>query len=526
MMKKTLEDYLNEAEYNFTFYTPSPEAIEFVNFIKMVNGGSEENKTPVVHFKVLDNVFSKKKRHAIVCHRGFAKTTLIAEYMFMYIAVFGEMPGFGEINLALYVADSAEGGAKNLRKNIESRYENSDFMKEWVPKIRFTDNRLEFINKSGKKFVVKMYGAKTNIRGTKEMGIRPQLVVMDDLLSDQDAKSPTELENVKNNVHNAIGKAMHPTRSKTIYIGTPFNKNDPLVEVVESGTWDVSVYPIATEFPCEPDKFKGSWEDRFPYEYVKDEYESAKAVGRIHSFNQELMLRILSKEDMLIQPDDIVWFSRKEVFKNKSNYNFYITTDFATSEKKSSDYSVIAVWAVNTEGQFLLVDGKLARQQMDENINDLFRFASMYKPLGVGVEVTGQQGGFISWIQQEMIKRNIFFNLLSEPGATKPGIRPSTDKFSRFKLVEPLFKSKRIWFASELEDSTFMREGLAEIFNVSADGFKSKHDDFLDIISMLITFEPILPSAPVEYKYNEKTDEFEEVSHYEEDDDGYNPYDV
>ena len=523
-MSKTLEEYLNEVKYNFDGYTPSVDAIKFVNFIKLVNGGEEANKTPVVHFKVLDNVFSKKKRHAIVCHRGFAKTTLLAEYLFLYIGVFGSVPNFGEVSLALYVADSAEGGAKNLRKNIEFRYNQSDFLQEYIPQVKFTDNRLEFINKSGKHFVVKMYGAKTNIRGTKELGIRPQLVVMDDLLSDQDAKSKTELENVKNNVHNAIAKALDPRRSKTIYIGTPFNKNDPLVEVVESGVWDVSVYPICEKFPADKKEFNGSWEDRFPYEYVKDEYDTAKSVGRVHSFNQELMLRIISDDNMVLTQNDVLFYDRTKLLDNRSNYLFYITTDFATSEKSASDYSVLSVWAVDNNKNFFLVDSIIERQLMDKNIEDLFRLVRIYKPQSVGIEITGQQGGFISWIQDKMIETGTIFNIATEKGKSQLGIRPTTNKFQRFMDVVPLFKNKKIWIPKQFKDNNYYKEIFDELFNVSIDGFKSKHDDFLDTISMLMLMEIIYPSAYVEYQYNDNKDEFEPVDEYSIDDVA-NPYD-
>jgi hypothetical protein len=53
---------------------------------------------------------------------------------------------------------------------------------------KFTDIRLEFVNHRGDHFVVKGYGAASGVRGSKEMGRRPQLAVFDDVLSDTDAK--------------------------------------------------------------------------------------------------------------------------------------------------------------------------------------------------------------------------------------------------------------------------------------------------------------------------------------------------
>lgn len=520
--KPTVEDYLNHVDYEFMGYMPTEEALIFVNFIKAVNGGEEENKTPIVHLVMMERVFNEDRRCAIMCHRGIGKTTVFAEYLILFIAAFGYMPGFGKVNLMLYVTDSIENGVKNLRRNVEFRYQESEFLQHIIPNQRiqvgendagyvdldqfesqtaggrkFTDIRLEFMNNKGHRLVVKGYGALTGVRGAKEMGMRPQLAIMDDLLSDEMARSATVVETIENTIYKAVSKALHPTKQKMIFIGTPFNANDPLYKAVESGAWTVSVFPICEKFPVSKEEFRGSWEDRFTYEYVKAEYDEAIALGRPENFNQELMLRIMSEEDRLIQNDDIVWRSRKAVFANKSAYNFYITTDFATSSKKGADYSVISVWAYTNNKDWFLVDGICAQQLMDQNMKDLFRLVSMYKPLGVGVEVTGQQGGFIRWITNEMMDKNVYFNLLSSKNNGEPGIRPSADKITRFNQVLPMFKQKKIWFAEELKDAPYGRELMDELTNVSKKGFKSKHDDVSDTISMLTEFDAYAPSEEV-----------------------------
>ena len=57
---KTVEDYLNEVSYaDDANYIPSEFALKFVNFIKLVNGiDGESNKTPVLHYKMLDKAVS------------------------------------------------------------------------------------------------------------------------------------------------------------------------------------------------------------------------------------------------------------------------------------------------------------------------------------------------------------------------------------------------------------------------------------------------------------------------------------
>ena len=491
-----VEDYLNSTDYTIASdYVPSDFALEFVTFIKLVNGvEGEENKTPLVHYYMLDTLTEGGRRVLNLCHRGVAKTTVMGEYLFLYIATYGEIPGFGKVDLALYVSDSIENGVKNMRKNLEHRWEKSDFLKQYVPRIHFTDIRWEFENADGHTFIVKGYGAKTGVRGAKEKGKRPQLAVLDDLISDEDARSATVISAVEDTVYKAVNYALHPARNMIIWSGTPFNAKDPLYKAVESGAWSVNVFPVCEQFPCAREEFRGSWPDRFTYEYVKEQYDAAVKLGKVDTFNQELMLRIMSDEDRLVQDHDIAWYKIDGVLRHKNRFNFYITTDFATSEQQKADYSVISVWAYNNVGDWLWVDGVCKRQTMDKTIDDLFRLSQQYRPQQVGLEVTGQQGGFVPWIMGQMIDRNIYFPLASEGNHGKPGIRPNTNKLVRFNTVLPLFKARKIFFPIEKKSSPEMAEAMTELGLVTPAGFKSKHDDFADTVSMLSSLTPWKPS--------------------------------
>lgn len=491
-----VEDYLNSTDYSDDpGYVPSDFALEFVTFIKLVNGQQgEEHKTPIVHYRMLDTITQGGRRVINLCHRGIAKTTVMGEYLFLYIATYGEIPGFGNVDLALYVSDSIENGVKNMRKNLEFRWENSDFLREYVPEIRFTDIRWEFKNADGKVFIVKGYGAKTGVRGAKEMGKRPGIAVLDDLISDEDARSATVIAAVEDTVYKAVNYALHPTKNMIIWSGTPFNSKDPLYKAVESGAWAVNVFPVCETFPCEEAEFRGSWPDRFTYAYVKEQYDTAVKMGKVETFNQELMLRIMSDEDRLIQDGDIGWYKLDAVLRNKQRFNFYITTDFATSEKQKSDFSFISVWAYNNVGDWLWVDGVCKRQLMNKNVDDLFRLSQQYRPQQVGIEVTGQQGGFISWIQDQMLERNIFFPLASEEDSKDVGLRPNTNKMVRFMTVVPLFKARKIFLPVERKTEAPVAELINELSLASMGGFKSKHDDGIDTISMLSSLRPWKPS--------------------------------
>ena len=500
LKKQTLDQWLDEVDYaelNSSDYVPTDFALTFMNFIKLVNGPQgESHVTPPVHLKMLDKVVSGNPYVANLCFRGAAKTTLFMEYFVLFLATFGALPEFGEVSGMIYVSDSMDNGVKSARKNIEFRYNNSEFLREWVPKATFTDNYLEFSSKAGHMLGCKMFGAKTGLRGTKIFGKRPVVCVLDDLVSDDDSKSLAAMLAIKDTVYKGVNHALDPTRRKVLFNGTPFNKNDILIEAVESGAWDVNVWPVCERFPCKKEDFIGAWEDRFSFEYVQSQYEMAEKTGKLSAFFQELMLRITSEEERLIQDAEIRWYSRAKLLPMIGAYNIYITTDFATSAKQTADHSVISVWAYNSNGDWFWLDGVCARQTMDVTIDDLFRLVQQYKPQQVGVEITGQQGAFIKWLQQEMVNRNIWFNFASSEKNGEPGIRPITDKLSRLNLVVPWFKAGKMYFPTEMKLTPIMGQFMQEIRLATQGGLKGK-DNCLDTISMLGFLKPWKPSDAV-----------------------------
>lgn len=512
----TIQERLNSVDYSFDGYTPSVESLMFSQFIKEVTNGGEEHNTPLLHMKMLDLIFDANyKRKAIMCFRGASKTTLSSEYGFLYAACFNNYLGLKDVNVAMYVASSLEKGAKDLRRNIEQRYANSPFLQQMIPNKKFsatdttsrhpmilsdndindlhnagrniTDARLEFVNINGKPFCVRLFGVMSGIRGFKEYGQRPTIAILDDLLSDSDARSDTVIKTIEEVVYKAVTFALHPTKNCILWCGTPFNSKDPLYKAIESNAWKSVVFPIAEKFPCKKEEFRGAWEDRFPFESVQTSYETAIAGGQEQAFRQEMMLQIIPQEGLLVPQDKIITIPT-ETFqnKNKSYYNFYITTDFAYTDKESSDYSVISVWAINSNNEFILCDGICTKQLIDSNMNLLFNFVQKYNPLQVGFELTGQQIGFVQILRNEMVKRNIFFNLKE--------IRPSKDKFSRFNLISPYFHQGKILILSHMMKSQWGIEFNDEISKATIEGFKSKHDDVLDSISQLMDLDTFAPS--------------------------------
>lgn len=483
-------------------YIPSAEAVKFIAFIRACN--VEDNANAEIHYRLADKYFGVDKQVVIEAFRGSAKSTMM-EWLVIYIAAMGKLHNFGTVNFIAFVGDSMENGTKNFFRNVVGKIDKSALLQQLLKVKRKTDSELELVNADGIELNLKGYGASTNIRGVRYKGARPDIIILDDITTNDAINSETIQNTINDNFYKSVIPALHPTRYKIFFIGTPISERDIIHQLSNNPKWVVHKFPIAQKFPCDKDEFIGNWEDRFPYDAVLDKYEMFKAAGKAQDFFQEFMLEITDLSTLLVDEDDIQWFDPSIVKKNKDNYNFYITTDFATSTKKSADYSTIGVWAISSNNDWLLVDGQCIRQTMQENIDDLFRYVSKWHPLSVGIESSGQQGGFISIIQEMMMKRNSWFTFAKKPGSKEVGIRPNKDKVHRFVTgVQPKFKQNKVWLPkpelAKLQSPrlfVLIEELVHELSRFTmAGGVKSlAHDDALDLLNQLSEMDTYTPSS-------------------------------
>ena len=79
LVAKDVDQWLDEVDYsliNSTEYVPSSFALQYINFIKLVNANNPEaNKSPAMLLTMLDKIVGKSEYLVNLCFRGSAKTT-------------------------------------------------------------------------------------------------------------------------------------------------------------------------------------------------------------------------------------------------------------------------------------------------------------------------------------------------------------------------------------------------------------------------------------------------------------------
>ena len=525
---------LDNIDLLFNGYTPSVQAIDFFNVIRLVLGEDPEVRNSLMHYFLVDLVFgnivrdnypySKEVRDkirinprkiAIIASRFSAKSTVLTAYLPIYLAIKGGMPNFGKVMFAVGFGDSQQAGAKVQANAIRDFCEDSLFCKDYFEKMRFTDEECEFIRKGNGRikkrcFMYKVKGAAGgSVRGIRYKTERPQLMFFDDIIkSEADANSPVIMAKLRSMIYadaeNALGQ-----EGKVIIVNTPFNKKDPVYSALESGIWTPVCLPLCEKISLDLTEkdYIASWPGMHSYKKTIERYEDAYYGDTLREFNQELMLRISSEADRMIKDDMIQQYSNRAIAKQLHNFTILITTDFTASNSKKGDFSGIAVWAIGADDDKYLLDLELQKRTIQEQYDALFRLVSRWgknqRVIEVGIEVDGQQKLNIFALKTMMLDKNMWFRFAKQKGAASgsEGIRSKAaggNKLERFKYMMPSFENRKIWFPEELEDTDDMKEMMEELSYLSHSSIGSKHDDGIDLISQLGMIEYVTPTNGVD----------------------------
>ena len=512
---------LDTIDLEFKNYTPSNEAFEFFNLIRVFFGQDFEIPNPKFHYFIVDMLYGNVKREdfpypkeiqdtitinpsqiGIIASRGTAKSTVTTLFYPIVAAIKGTTPVTGPLSHILILSDSQQGGARDQALIMGSAFDKSTFAKQWFEKIRHTESEVEVVRRGSepiekRHMLIKFKGAQAGgIRsGSRNpvTGDRYGLLIGDDVIKNEsEAYSETIMHNVTTALTSDAKNAMRAKKTQFVLINTPFHKRDPVYMMVESGGFTPLVAPICKSIHPELTKkeFEGLWPEMHDYDSVMERYMNAVATGTTRNFNQELMLRVSNEEDRLV-PDELVqWYDRPMLMKMLDGYSLYVTTDFTTTGSANSDFSALALWAVSSNYDYFLLDLCVRKQELEQQYNELFRMMATWSKGGraiqVGVEINGQQKAHLYALKQKMQMTNRYFSFARQKDApvNREGISSVGNKHERFRYVVPWFQNRKVWFPEQLKDTPDMKEALKQLKGVTSSGF-SYSDDFCDTISQL-----------------------------------------
>jgi hypothetical protein len=243
----------------------------------------------------------------LICFRESAKTTKLRIFT-------GKRIAYNLSKTILYVSASEAHAARSIRwirSRIEPKMGNAGLPKreffaqtfDLRPGAKWTDTELEiFHGVDTTPIWILGAGITGNIRGINFEDYRPDLIVLDDILTDENGATLDQrekiIELVMGSLKGSLTASSDNPHSKLVMLNTP-QAIDDVVHVAEKDPEFFSVrYPCWTPETMNLDVSlqESSWPTRHPTAVRRIEKRAAIALNRLSIFSKEKEVRVISKE--------------------------------------------------------------------------------------------------------------------------------------------------------------------------------------------------------------------------------------
>jgi phage terminase large subunit-like protein len=201
-----------------------------------------------------------------------------------------------------------------------------------------------------------------------------------------------------------------------------------------------------------------------------------------YTFAAQFLLDPAAERDQAFHDDWLRYFDPDEGHTDEMRK--YILVDPASSKKKGSDFTVMAVIGLAADQNYYLLDAVRDRLNLTERCAALFRLHRKWRSERVGFERYGMLSD-IEYIYEKQRLENYRFEIVELGG--------KLSKEDRIRRLIPIFESGRFYLPTSLWRVTLegKREDLVTIFVEQE--YKpfpvAVHDDFFDAISRICDAE-------------------------------------
>lgn len=426
-----------------------------------VIGGVPEFQSRI--FKQLDNI-KVENRLALASPRSFMKSTTCSVEFPIKSTVFGE---FREILLVSNSESLAVNFLRSIKINLESnerilRYFGSMVSDKW------TENHIIATNKpAGIRVSIRAVGWGAQIRG-----FRPDLIIMDDIESDETVIS----EEVRKKMREWILKAAINSLShdgSIIWVGTLINRVALLHDWIHNPPMGWKAHFNQAYIGGIQEPGKELWPDVWPHNRL----QQRKAEIGSAAFSSEFMNDPLPPEGNSFNPDTFQYFDEDSMPKD---YGVYIAIDPAFSESPTADFGVIMVALHDTNDNLYVHSYYRQRTNSRKLIDEFERIYRIYSTYvrAVGVEEVGPQKSFYQQLVSEMNQKGLYPPFQKLTGMINTARGTAHKKESRIIYsLQPRFEAKKIFMRHEQIDL------IEELTLFSESG--NRHDDLCDTLSYI-----------------------------------------
>lgn len=368
--------------------------------------------SPAFHRRI-DTVLESPQHRLInlQCYRGSAKTTKLRTFAAKRIAY--------RMSRTILVIGASEPAASRTIQWLRGQIERNKLFASAFglrPGKKWHETEIEIISDvDGSTTWVLGVGVTSNLRGINFDDYRPDLIIGDDLLTDENVLTKDSREKITDLVLGAVVKSLAPQseepNAKLALLQTPLHDDDVSMIAARSEMWHTERFSCWTpETEDNPDDQQiSAWEDRFPTAEVRKDKRSHIQMGKAHIFNREMEVRLTSPATASFNADRLQFYKDGDI-KGKGTSILFIDpvpppSDLEVEKNlKDKNYEAIGV-ITRSQGNYYLRHYELMRgHDPSWTIAKTFEMAIKYQVSYIAVDATAYQM-VLKWLLETAMKR-------------------------------------------------------------------------------------------------------------------------
>jgi phage terminase large subunit-like protein len=336
--------------------------------------------------------------------------------------------------------------------------ERNKFWKETFnlePGRKWEETQIEIQHKTfGHTVWVLAAGITGSLRGINFDDYRPDLIVVDDPQTDEDAASDIQrnkiVELVLGAVANSLASITDEPNAKIVMAITPQHPDDISQQAVKDEQWNSYVFPCWTketmDLPTEQQV--SSWPEQHPTLDLRAKKRAALARNRLSIFTREMECRLITPELSQFQPQ---WLNIREHSGSAPRGAFAVLgidpvpppSDAQKAKGLATkDWEAQYVWGLYNGNYHLLDFARNRGHEPSWSVATALGLAHKWRVARIVVEAVAYQRVLKWLIEQEMRRRGVYFSVVP--------LVDKTQKFARIvNVLSGLATAGKLWIGPE-----------------------------------------------------------------------------
>jgi predicted phage terminase large subunit-like protein len=415
--------------------TLNARLIEGFSLMYMQKGFDDAKPTPDFHREGWKLYSSSVEKACVIAPRGHAKSSALT-HVYCLASVL-----FRAESYVILISTNEELAIEHLGDITRELTENEEMIKDFEIEKFVTLSKTEIIVefKDGHQFRILARGSGQKLRGRKWRGMRPGLIICDDLEDDEQVENKERRDKFRRWFNRAAIPALRRGGKIRVH-GTILHEDSLLARLRKNKEWHVRFYRAHKSFDDFSDIL---WPEQFTEEALR---------GIRQRYIEDFDANGYSQEYLNDPFDNSEAYLKKEWFLSMTEQDFDIDlktavgVDFAISKADKANRTSFTIGGVPSDNRLLIVGQKVDRWAIDEIIDQMFIIQDTYEP-----EVFYVEDGVI-WkalepiLNKEMQTRNKWL-LCTALSSTKDKAVRGRSLQKRMKAGNVFFDKEASWYA-------------------------------------------------------------------------------